>query len=346
MSQQEASASKGLSAAAIGEKALVFMAKCKLPPTPEVFEVWYRYFEGLNDGLRESLENLVADPSRIDIELVKSIHSQYCGDSRAGVDEQLTSSLLDELGGFRSIIDQQRDAGSVYAEQLEVASGSLKDDPVAEVSATVDRLVFETKRMQSKVEQMQRQVVEAEQRAKELEDQLQVSQAAMMTDHLTGLGNRRMYDSLIRTTVRSTERDENEQVPYLALIDCDKFKEVNDTFGHAFGDLVIRRVADAIQSSLPNACIARMGGDEFAAVFRCATPVDAEQSADKIRESFSRQKIVHRESGETLKRVTLSIGVARIRPQDDEATWPERADKLLYEAKKLGGDRSVVEQTR
>ena len=162
------------------------------------------------------------------------------------------------------------------------------------------------------------------------------------TDRLTGLANRRAFDDRVAL---EAERARRYRRPFaIALIDVDHFKHVNDTFGHAQGDLALRTVAAVLERGHRASDVAaRVGGDEFALLL-------AETTAELV---MSRIDGLRRQIGEMLipeaaectggpHRVTVSIGVANW-PDDGETaeTVLAIADARLYEAKRLGRDRAV-----
>jgi diguanylate cyclase (GGDEF)-like protein len=157
------------------------------------------------------------------------------------------------------------------------------------------------------------------------------------TDALTGLKNRRKFDSMIDIEWRRAIR---QKVPLaLLMIDADHFKAYNDTFGHQAGDQVLVGVAICISDSVRRAgdCAARYGGEEFAVLLPGLSPTEALAVAETIRLK------VERWSGEP-QGTTVSIGVASLRPAAT-TDWSEllsAADKALYAAKAQGRNRSVV----
>jgi diguanylate cyclase (GGDEF)-like protein len=157
------------------------------------------------------------------------------------------------------------------------------------------------------------------------------------TDALTGLKNRRKFDSMIDIEWRRTIR---QKVPLaLLMIDADHFKAYNDTFGHQAGDQVLVGVAICISDSVRRAgdCAARYGGEEFAVLLPGLSSTEALAVAETIRLK------VERWSGEP-QGTTVSIGVASLRPAAT-TDWSEllsAADKALYAAKAQGRNRSVV----
>lgn len=147
------------------------------------------------------------------------------------------------------------------------------------------------------------------------------------TDPGTGLANRR---ELMRSL---SEMLEANTPSVLLLLDLDHFKRVNDLHGHAAGDRLLMTVGSALEKSAPaGACCARMGGDEFAMLFPAAQDCDAEQVARKIQQYLAAPVFVE---GAQLQ-ATVSIGLARLEPRDDEEGALRRSDVALYAAKRGG----------
>ncbi len=161
-------------------------------------------------------------------------------------------------------------------------------------------------------------------------------------DALTGLVNRRSFEMALAREVDRVARSGESAL--LLTLDIDHFKRVNDTYGHAAGDLVIKAVAGALNQSVrPMDTVARVGGEEFAVVLpNCAASFGA-LVAERIRERVAALQ-VGVASGEILK-VTISIGGA-FAPQwvrSSSLLWMERADRQLYRAKAEGRDRHCLE---
>jgi diguanylate cyclase (GGDEF)-like protein len=161
------------------------------------------------------------------------------------------------------------------------------------------------------------------------------------TDPLTGLSNRRSLIEQAPRVWRQARRD-GQRVAALVL-DLDHFKRLNDAFGHATGDAVLRRVAEALGASVrPADVLARTGGEELVVLGLVADPSEARHLAERLRLAVA-------DSGASLQRpVTVSIGVALTRPGYGEdptnALWRlvDRADAAMYEAKEDGRDRVVL----
>lgn len=176
----------------------------------------------------------------------------------------------------------------------------------------------------------------------DLTRQLDQSKKAAMLDPITGIGNRRRFEASLKD-ILSHLTDFNGKVSVL-LADIDHFKNVNDTLGHTVGDQVLRLVASNFVSNLKGGdVVARWGGDEFAAILPNTTLDNALTVAETVRESISKRSLKNTETGETMGKLSLSIGVSTYRQGDNAHKLIFRADQALYEAKRLGRNRSVPE---
>ena len=162
-------------------------------------------------------------------------------------------------------------------------------------------------------------------------------------DGLTGLANRRTFEgALAREAARIARGGEPA---LLLLLDIDHFKRINDTYGHAAGDAVLKAVARAIADQVrPMDMVARIGGEEFGVILpSCAVPF-AHSAAERIREAVSQAGVV---SAHGLRlQATVSIGGAFAGDviKADPLLWCARADHQLYQAKSEGRNRTCIEQ--
>ena len=124
------------------------------------------------------------------------------------------------------------------------------------------------------------------------------------------------------------------------MLDIDHFKKFNDTFGHPAGDQVLRLVGRTLVSNVKGQDMAaRYGGEEFSIILP-ATPLSAGMRvAEILRHSIESKEITNKATGQKLGRITLSIGVAEYHPEESIASFIERADTALYEAKKTGRNK-------
>jgi diguanylate cyclase (GGDEF)-like protein/PAS domain S-box-containing protein len=177
-----------------------------------------------------------------------------------------------------------------------------------------------------------------------LEDANRQLEALAMLDPLTGLANRRRFDELIAEEHRRSRRIECPVS--LIMIDADRFKSYNDTYGHPAGDACLRAIAGAIQGTLqrPGDVAARYGGEEFAVLLPHTDAIGAVGIAWQIVEAVR----LIRPQGDMAVRMTVSVGVAGTLPHLDLLSAPDMvaaADRALYLAKAAGGDAVRCEHT-
>jgi two-component system cell cycle response regulator len=161
------------------------------------------------------------------------------------------------------------------------------------------------------------------------------------SDALTGLSNRRTFDRRLNAEFKRARRF-SEPISVL-LIDADHFKQVNDQYGHHVGDEVLRRLAATLRENLPREydLIARIGGEEFAALLPHTSRDDAAVVAERLRSAIESSSI---QTAAGKLNVTISVGVgsllnrASTEPQTTLDVLDE-ADRALYESKRLGRNR-------
>ena len=158
------------------------------------------------------------------------------------------------------------------------------------------------------------------------------------TDGLTGLFNRRYLEGALERELARADRSSSGLA--LLLLDIDHFKSFNDTYGHAMGDLVLKKVATTLQRCLRQAdVLARFGGEEFVVLLPQVGARGAMESAERIRATLERSGI---HPGGPRQRVTVSIGLAMFPDHADSSESLLRAaDEALYRAKDAGRNRIV-----
>ncbi|MGV3626784.1 MAG: diguanylate cyclase [Betaproteobacteria bacterium] len=161
------------------------------------------------------------------------------------------------------------------------------------------------------------------------------------TDMLTGLPNRRHFLGQLEQEKARVSRAE-EKCAAVLMIDIDHFKVVNDSFGHAAGDHVLRHLATLMKEDLRKIdTLGRLGGEEFAVILPGADRAAAEIFAERLRKQVAETPAV---LDKWTIPVTISIGVTEIKPGDDSADDAlTRADRALYRAKECGRNRVTVE---
>jgi diguanylate cyclase (GGDEF)-like protein/PAS domain S-box-containing protein len=254
----------------------------------------------------------------------KDLLGKSCFDLMHPDDRESVKSATARLKGIDSVstvvFRHYRGDGTLAWVESKFKLASEPSDPARTEFLCVIRDVTERKRMEDELTQLNRRLTQL-----------------AATDGLTGLTNRRTFDGFLRR-----EYEACEEIAVL-LLDIDNFKGYNDTYGHQAGDRCLQAVAKAIGDATANTSglSARYGGEEFAVVL----PNTAEDAALKVAESI---RLTVRALGipntaSSRGYITISVGVAaRNRSTLDEAALVGEADTALYQAKRLGRNRSVL----
>ncbi|MEE4296185.1 MAG: diguanylate cyclase [Wenzhouxiangella sp.] len=158
--------------------------------------------------------------------------------------------------------------------------------------------------------------------------------ARLMFDPLTGVNSR---DLLLFQSARELARVERGATSCLAVVDLDRFKSINDRYGHLVGDRALIRLAEIMrEQTRATDLVARYGGDEFVILYPDTKLEDASQRLGNLREAFGKSMLM------TDDHLTISIGLAEAKAGETFESWFERADLALLSAKREGRDRVKV----
>lgn len=237
--------------------------------------------------------------------------------------------LLQELGSWTSeysgnVANYQVELGQLSEQVSANGSGSGPDNRVI---LLLQQIMKSNERLKSRLDAAERQL---EKQTKQIECYLTEAR----TDGLTGLFNRRAFDQKLEEMFAAYRGGGRSFV--VVLIDIDRFKSINDTYGHQAGDHVLQQLAACLRSEMNQALIvARFGGEEFAAIVDGPLRIAAEKM-NELRKQVSKLRM---DVGESQLEVTISIGLSE--PRDDIVVAPvlRRTDEALYAAKNIGRDR-------
>ena len=191
--------------------------------------------------------------------------------------------------------------------------------------------------------QLNHTLLEVEEKNKHIKMQRDELEQFSKTDALTGIPNRRQFDNIYSLEWRHARREQS--LLSIAMIDIDHFKQFNDTYGHLQGDICLKDVAQALNRTCnrPGDFVARYGGEEFVVIVSQANRETACALIELMVNKIRALKIEHSNSS-TGKFLTISVGLASMVPKQglNPESLVEKADTLLYEAKKNGRDRIQV----
>ena len=182
------------------------------------------------------------------------------------------------------------------------------------------------------IEKLKNQVKVMEDEAEELKEQIEKERQQTLRDVLTEMPNRLAYDERLNTELANYRRNRDPFV--LVVWDIDLFKKVNDNYGHAAGDQVLKLVASILNKNMREVdFIARYGGEEFVSILPSTDLKGAQLITDKLREIIATSKFHFRDESVN---VTVSSGFAEVKDNEEGENLFIRADKALYKAKESG----------
>jgi diguanylate cyclase len=334
---------------ALAEVALQQIRALRLPASPRNFEIWYHYATGQRADLNHHINSVLARKGSLDDgDLEQTYRAFFSPNRMSDRIETVGSRMADEIKAVLNTIDTAAGSATSYSASLADASVQLTGASLdgaknaGALRASIERVVAAAKEMETSNRGLEARLSASRAEIEQLQQDLEAMRAESLSDPLTTLANRKFFDAELRKVVAQA-RGSREPLTLL-MCDVDRFKIFNDRFGHLIGDQVLRLVGLSIKQGVKEQDIAaRYGGEEFAIALPRTDLRSAVTVADQIRRAVMHKELVKRSSGERLGRLTISIGVARLRPTDTPQSLIERADKCLYAAKRNGRNRVICE---
>jgi len=313
----------------------------RISPSPENYLGWFSYHAGTHPGLREALDARLGRQGRLEQADLDEIHAQFCaGEPHVLTIGQVSRQLEAALSDAAGMLGSAREDAASYGNRLEgltdtlAAAGPTLNDALRRILADTQALCRNSRSLAERLSERARE-------AEALRVALQEARRAAATDALTGLPNRRAFEE--RLAEAMTPGPEEAGPLCLIMFDIDHFKSVNDRYGHPAGDAVLRSLANTLREwARPADRLARVGGEEFAVILPATPREEAMPLADALRRAVARDGLLAGANGERLS-VTISLGVAQRQPGETGEALMGRADTALYEAKRQGRDRVVLD---
>ena len=309
---------------------------------PISYTVWYEYAKGNNKALKLDVDADLQHWERLTPSQTYAVYIKHLIDPAERAVMSARSGLLGLVAEVRGkVVDVEHRTSAFDGELTRFHDGLAAARSVEELQGTIGAMQAQTRKVSESFSAITQHLSQSEKEAQRLADELKAVREEAMTDSLTGLFNRRGFDLELERLAGKAARGGRLA---LVLIDIDLFKNVNDTYGHPFGDAVIAGVGRFIQEAVGAAGVAaRYGGEEYAVLLPNRTLEAAQDLAQRIRERVERGKIKRRKDDEAIGGITISAGVAAWRDGDDPGALVERADVALYAAKRGGRNRVAAE---
>jgi diguanylate cyclase len=258
--------------------------------------------------------------------------------------KELIQGMLSELGEFSEHTGRFHENVGRHAEAI------AKADSLGSLAGVVREMLNDSKQVQTLVSQTQQRLRTEQERAgemqlrvRQLEGELQRLSDEVSTDALTQVANRRGLAQAFEAERLRLKRANAEGAACglaVGLIDIDNFKKLNDTLGHAAGDVALQKLAAQVREQLrPRDTVARFGGEEFVVLLPDTDTAEAQTVLTRLQRSLTASLFMH-DNKEVF--VTFSAGVTVLRESEALEAALERADEALYEAKRTGKNRTCI----
>ena len=312
-----------------------FLGAHKLPVNAQTLIIAWNYLSGADSQVVRTIDR--------QLQQRLPVTAEWLEEALGGANADDVSQLADLMQRLESSIDEftktshdAHSATSQYHSALEEHVGELEQ--VTKAGEVISELASIAKVMLRRTREIEKQMLRSEAQTRALRRRLDEARRSAEEDHLTGLPNRRAFETLFEESYRLARA--STEVLCVAFCDIDHFKRINDTHGHEAGDRVLKLVADSLARITNDSChVARHGGEEFVMLFRGQTLTEAQAKLDSLREALADRRLVNRANDQPFGQVTFSAGIADVFACGDPRTALRAADTALYRAKLNGRNR-------
>lgn len=320
--------------------ALPFMMKQAAAMHPVSYAVWYDYVAGSNASLKAAIDEHLRNGTALDENATYDIYNKHVADIDETVAQRVNEGLQRVMAEVSFSATQAGNQAGQFGSALEKWSTDIASSD-ADAGPGMEAILSTTRNMQGSIVSLKGSLDQSRREIEQLRQDVVKAREDALVDGLTGLTNRRGFDLAIAACL--SESNTSECGPSLLITDIDHFKRVNDTYGHLFGDKVIRAVAHILKANVKGKdTAARYGGEEFVILLPGTPVAGARQLAEKIRKLVEGCRIKRTTDNEAVAKVTISMGVASFNSGESAADFVARADAALYASKNGGRNRVTL----
>jgi diguanylate cyclase len=327
----------------VADRAVSMMKDLNIKPLPENYIVWFNYFSESNPDLKKTIDILQTNNRAIDEEITRQLYKKYYTFEMEGENFLKTAEKTDTvIHDLKKYLVDYSNKTDEYGTQLEGVSNAISTEiPLKKMQEIVNKMMLSASDIQTQNKFLQIKLEKSKDEVDGLKRNLENLRVEATTDNLTGIANRKLFEATLLKDM--TQSVEDGQPLALLMIDIDHFKKFNDTHGHLVGDQVIRLVAQTLSKHTPDGGLpSRYGGEEFTIVLPHKTIQEAQKIANDIRLSMASKLIQNKKTGDSLGKITVSIGATNFKFGESMVDFIERADEALYAAKNSGRNRVIV----
>ena len=314
------------------------MVKHRIVPNPLNYTLWYRYYSKdlplLNKELDQTVDRLGTCPPSIGESLFLQHIDQLDKDNETHL-VTFQAALADLVNDLSDSLEHNVKQTNVYSDALMDNLTELGAYGVDEAAAPVlNELNANASAISSVSAEFQVKLSVAQSEIKALKTELENSKREASTDPLTGLYNRRVFESIYDQFV--TDGNDGDDLA-LIMMDIDKFKLFNDVHGHLVGDQILKFVGKLLKTECKGSVVpVRLGGEEFALLCPSLNLTQAYDVAENVRAKLAGSQFTSKRTGQKMPPVTASFGVALKKPGELLRHIMDRADEAMYAAKDAG----------
>ena len=318
------------------------MSKHEAAYHPVHYTIWYEYLSGINPSLKAAIDSQLSAGPRLNDQQLEALFQKHVASLPAQRNEESEEELLRLISEIKGLVKNSSSQASSYSNALEGYETQLSSSLDPELLKTIiQSLLTETTSMRASVAEMQQQLEKRADEVDALKSSLNDAKEKALTDPLTGLLNRRGLSQIFLQLKESAAVSAREPACVI-LVDIDHFKKVNDTYGHLFGDKVIKGLAEVLSAGVKDrGYVARLGGEEFAILLPRVASMNACAVAETLRSTMAKAPF-RKTSGQEPVFITISLGVAEFVEGESSDAWINRADVALYTSKKQGRNRLTL----
>ena len=306
---------------------------------PRNYELFYEAVTAGRRDLVDALSELGARPTQKQLD---DVAARVLGRGDEAAVEEAHSKIVTKLSEIIALLRKERTSMETYGKILgETSTGLAAPQPLSR--EFLEKIVSVTAAAtRTSLASQQEAVSSIGSKSSELQSvkvQLEEYKRLADTDALTQISNRRAFDRALGAIY-----DSNRNIVFSALIlaDIDRFKSVNDRFGHPVGDRIIQIVANLIRSAVKaDAFVARTGGEEFAIILEGSGEDATFRIAEEVRQAVMEAPFINVAKGTNYGPITVSLGICMATQAQNPDDLYAKADRALYASKAAGRNRTT-----
>jgi len=326
------------------KQALDKMNEIGVPANPHNFTIWFHYFSGTYPDLKRTLDILLGNQQAFTETRNSEIFQKFFTlDQESATLHDATTRMESELARVMSTLDgADEDLSSLHVSLRDFSDQISKTDDKSEILALTNRMNTHVAQILEGRSAVEDELKNSLREISELKDDLERMRREALTDGLTGIANRKLFDLELRKSSMNAMANGEELA--LLMLDVDHFDRFNEHYGHQVGDQVLKLVAVTISECIKGQdTAARYGGDEFSVILPRTNLENAQRLAEHICKRVSSKNVVNRSTGERLGKITMSVGVALFEYGEPVSQLLVRADRTLQEAMKNGYNQVLTQ---